>query len=414
MRIGIDLLSESGAPGGVHTYSNRLIEALLDLASSRFEGAAADLELVLFLHDDFQWMFAEDKLERGRVQRIFTGRKKVRACRRRWLEQTLLPRLLDRHPVDLLHSVNNVLPLRVNLPRVVTVHDLSPYVLPGRFGFFKRTFLRWAVPRSILAANLVIAVSQNTRTEILRRIAGVQPEKVAVTPEGFDLRFHPRRDPEAEEKIRRRHQLPDPFLLYVGAGEPGKNLLGVSRALALLHEKFQLNIPWVLAGASGPHLDWLERQWLEMGLKGWIRTLGLVPDEELPHLYRMANVFIFPSLYEGFGLPLLEALACGTPAITSQAPSALAELAGNAALRVDPQAPEEIAFAIAKLWKNLRVRESYSGMGLARAAEFSWEATALKTLRIYQQVLGGKPSDGSMALQSRPYYSPSREIRYSG
>jgi glycosyltransferase involved in cell wall biosynthesis len=168
--------------------------------------------------------------------------------------------------------------------------------------------------------------------------------------------------------------------------EPGKNLEGVSRALALLKGN-GLEVNLVVAGAPTAYLGCLQRLWRVLGLERQVQYLGPVPGEDLPHLYRLARVFLFASFYEGFGLPVVEALACGTPVVTSAA-SSCPEVAGDAALTVNPGRPEEIARAIEEVWRSGELRASLRERGLRRARQFSWGSTAAQTLEVYRAALG--------------------------
>jgi glycosyltransferase involved in cell wall biosynthesis len=380
MRVGLDLISERGTPGGVHTYANRLIEALAGLSGA----GGRDVEFVVLANDDYGWLFPAPACPALRIVR--SGRSGAGAARRRLLQQTLVPSLVRRERLDLLHSVNNVLPLRTGVPAVLTVHDLSPFELPGRFGAAKAAFLRFAVPRSVRAARRTIAVSESTRTDILRWVRGADPRRIDAVPEAAGPEFHPGRDPEAEASLGGRLGLPREFALTVAAAEPGKNHLAIAAALELLSSRDGLRVPWAVAGASGEGGRRLVAG-LKARLGAQVIDLGIVPAADLPHLYRMATCFLFPSLYEGFGLPVLEALASGAPVITSRG-GALSEVAGRAALRVDPRDAGSIARAIRRAWRSPGVRSLLAERGTARAREFSWKATAERTLAAYRRALG--------------------------
>ncbi len=375
MRVGIDLVSEKGTPGGIHTYTNRLLEAVVEGEE------AADVELVIFANDDYRWLFPVESARGVRI--LHTGRSGLGASRRRLLQQLVVPRMAREARVDLIHSVNNVLPLTADHPAVVTVHDLSPFELPERFGMLKRSFLRWAVPRSVRRAARVIADARSVREEILRWIPGARPESIAIVPLAAGGEFHPRQDGAAEAALRKRYGLPEEFLLTVGAAEPGKNHRGIARALEILRTRKGISPAWAIAGAAGPDGERLAAELRATSIGPQAILLGMVDADDLPHLYRMARVFLFPSLYEGFGLPLLEALACGTPAITSDV-SALPEVAGRAALRVPPRDPEGLARAIARLWNRPRLRSMLSRRGPEQARRFSWKETAARTLDVYR------------------------------
>jgi len=383
VRIGLDLVSERSGPGGIHTYTNRLIEAMAGAIEAGAAGTDG-FEIAALANDDYEWLFPVGAHPSLRI--VTTGRRGLGALRRRLLQETLVPRLVRRAGLDLVHSVNNVLPAALGAPGVVTVHDLSPFVLPRRFGFWKRAYLRWAVPRAVRRARRVIAVSASTRADILRWIPAARAEKIAVVAEAADPRFRPEREPEAEEKLRARLKLPGEFLLSVGAAEAGKNLRGVAAALEILRAREGLAPAWILAGASGQDGRRLLESFARLAIAPQVRSLGVVPADDLPRLYRLATVFVFPSLHEGFGLPALEALASGTPTVASNR-SSLPEVVGRAALTVNPEKPAALARAIGRLWRRARLREALAARGPKQAARFSWDEAARKTIQIYREAL---------------------------
>ena len=385
MRIGIDLISDSGRPSGIHSYTNALLEALLEACESGLDGAS-DYSFVIFQNDDFSWRSPIGNSER--VTMVHSGRRNLSAAHRRVLQQSLVPKLARRHRVDVVHSFNNVLPLHLPVPGVVTVHDLSPFVLPGRFGLVKRSFLRWAVPRSIRRANAVITGSESTRGAILRQFSWVPFEKIHIIPHAVDKRFHCERSSTSESQLRNQYQLPEEFALSVGAAEPGKNLAMVTRGLEIAKEHYDIVIPWVVVGNQGSYHRALERDWRRSPVASSIVPLGVVSAEDLVTLYRMATTFVFASRYEGFGLPLLEAFASGTPAIISSDP-ALTEVSGRAAYIVDAENPEAIARGIVKVWKHREIRELLRARGLRRVCDFSWKNAAHGSLNVYREVVSG-------------------------
>jgi glycosyltransferase involved in cell wall biosynthesis len=388
LRVGIDLLSERGCPGGIHTYSNELVRRL---AAGAEEEAASPLKIVVFAHADYRFLDGLEELPALEVVR--TRWRGLGACARRLLEHALLAGLARRHDVDIVHSVNNVLPARLPVPGVVTVHDLSPFILPRRFGLLKRSYLRREVPASIRRAQRVISVSEATRADIIGFVPGAAPARLAVVPLATSAQFTNAPAPAAEEEVRRRYSLPAEFALHVSRIEPGKNLAAVLEALAILRGR-GLEVPLVVAGAPTHHLRELERLWTELGIAAQVRCLGAVPAADLPHLYRLAKVFLFPSLHEGFGLPVLEAFASGTPTITARC-SSLPEVAGEAALLVDPRRADELAAALGKVWRHAELRELLRARGLRRALDFSWERTAVETARVYREAAGGLQAAGA-------------------
>ncbi|MCZ6793204.1 MAG: glycosyltransferase family 1 protein [Planctomycetota bacterium] len=383
MRVGIDLLSERGTPGGIHTYTNEIARRLAILADDRPE---LGLELVFFTHGDYEFLFPTEGLPHVEVVR--SRWKRLPSLPRRLYQESALPGLIRRHRVDVLHSVNNVLPLAVSVPSVLTVHDLSAFTLPERFGWWKQRYLRRRVPESIRRSTRVLTVSHSTRNDILTWVPGTPAEKVIVAHLAASDRFHASGDADEERAVRERYGLPRRFLLHVSLVERGKNLDAVSRALALLRDR-QVVAPLVVVGSPTAYLTELRALWRRLGIADQVHYLGRVPFSALPPLYRLAEAFVFPSHYEGFGLPLLEAFACGTPSVTSSR-SSLPEVAGNAALLVDPERPDHLMEAVRKVWCDEGLRALLRSRGLERSRQFSWERTARKTLNVYLDAAGSE------------------------
>jgi glycosyltransferase involved in cell wall biosynthesis len=380
MRVGIDLLSERGAAGGIHTYVNELLRQLPVIRDEQ----GLDLEVVVFAHRDYPFLFdveATDGLEL-----YHTRLSGLPASGRRIVQHAVLPRLVRRYGVDLVHCVNNVLPARLACPTVVTVHDLSPFEIPARFGRVKHEYLSRAVPASIRRATRTICVSTATRDQVLKWVPGVDAEKLSVVPQAVSDHFSAERSVDCEDRLRSELGLPESFFLHVSRIEPGKNLAATSRALAHM-KKRGLAAQLVVVGHATKHVRELRALWESLEITDNIHYVGEQPFEALPHLYRMARSFVFPSFYEGFGLPVLEAFACGTPTITSTRAS-LPEVAGRAALLVDPDDDEALSRAMERVWRHEELRGLLRQRGLHRATEFSWRETAERTVDVYRAALG--------------------------
>jgi len=380
MRIGIDLLSERGNPSGIRTYVTELLGQLVELRRER----SLDLELVVFAHRDDPVALPARNDHGVEIRR--TRFRSPPSFARRAIQHWALPKLTRIAEVDLVHSINNVLPAKLSVPGVVTVHDVSPFVVPERFGILKHQYLTRTVPASVRRAARTICVSRATREQVLTWIPDVCPARLVVVTQAVSDRFTADRDEEREKRLRRELSLPDRFLFHVSLIEPGKNLASVSHALKRLTDR-GVDARLVVAGRETKYLKLLRKEWAKLGITNRVKYLGEVSAEALPHLYRMARGFVFPSHYEGFGLPVLEAMASGTPTITSTR-SSLPEVAGRAALLAEPDDAEALAGAMEKLWKHAELRAILLGRGLARATEFTWRSTAEKTLDVYHDVLG--------------------------
>jgi glycosyltransferase involved in cell wall biosynthesis len=295
------------------------------------------------------------------------------------------PRDLRRHPVDLFHGVTGFeLPPRGPWALVTTVHDLIPLRLPAVVPARHRWAVRCLLGGALRRADRVIAVSEVTRQEILARYR-LPPERVVVVPEAAGPEFRP---PTAETlaAARARYGLERPYVLSVGLLEPKKNLVALLDAVARLRRAGEWGTAELLVvGARGWGPDPAARAHA-LGLADTVRFLGGVPDHDLPALYGGARAFAFPSLWEGFGLPVLEAMASGTPVVASDR-GALPELTAGAALLVEPRA-EPLADALGRLLADGALRARLRAAGLARAAAFSWERTARETLQVYRAAAG--------------------------
>ncbi len=302
-------------------------------------------------------------------------------------ELTGMPRRVRRHRLDLFHATHYVLPPLLGCPAVVTVHDLIhllyPQFLPNRAA---RLYARAMIGRSLRAARRVIAVSRNTRDDLMARFR-VPGSRIVVVYNGVSARFRPDL-PEAEiARVRAAHALPGDYALFVGGGRPHKNADNVLRAFARASSDGALPVSLLLAGPMKAEArSRLEALAASLALGTRARILGVVPEEDLPALYAGARFLLHPALYEGFGLPVLEAMAAGAPVLTSST-SALGEIAGDAAYLVDPLDVEAIARGIALLAGDAGARSQLRERGLRRAKEFSWETTADRTLGVYEEAL---------------------------
>ncbi len=305
-------------------------------------------------------------------------------------EHVSIPWRARRLGVDLLHVPHYVLPLAARAPSVVTIHDcihlLFPEYLPNALApRYARAVMGQAVRRSAR----VFTVSEASRRDILRFYPRTAPEHVVVVPNAVDPALLAEPDDEQRAHVRERYQIRGRFVLYVGNVKPHKNLERLVRAFARLRARPALDdVRLFLIGQDENRYAGLRRLVEELGIRHDVRFFGFVPDATLAALYRLASVFAFPSLYEGFGLPPLEAMACGTPVVTSNA-SSLPEVVGDAALLVDPYDVDQIADGLARVLESDRLRDELTARGRRRAREFSWERAARATHAGYMQVLGG-------------------------
>jgi glycosyltransferase involved in cell wall biosynthesis len=302
-------------------------------------------------------------------------------------EQIRIPIALRRERADLFHAPHYVLPPLINCRSVVTIHDcihlLFPQYLPGRLAYgYARTSLWLATHRS----NRVLTVSETSKSDILRRFH-IPADKVTVVYNAIDERLS-EVPAEAEfERVRIRYQLRDPYALYAGNIKPHKNLERLIDAFdRLRHEPGFEALKLVIIGDEISRYQGLRRAVHEHKLHKHVRFFGFVPVETLSVLYRLASVFVFPSLYEGFGLPPLEAMASGTPVVTSNV-SSLPEVVGDAAVLVDPYDPDSIADGMRRVLTDDDLRASLRQRGLERVREYSWEQSVARIREVYEEVM---------------------------
>ena len=287
--------------------------------------------------------------------------------------------------LDLFHSPDFVLPpVSGRIPTLLTVHDLSFVHYPETFPANLVAYLSRVVPWSIGRATHILADSHSTKRD-LAAVWNVPGDRVTVLHSGVNDRFRPVVDPAARAALRARYNLGDrPYVLAVGTVQPRKNYEMLVRAFRAVAAQQPHSL--VIAGGSGWLTEGLQAEIARQGLADRVRMAGFVADDDLPGLYSAADLFVFPSLYEGFGLPVLEAMACGTPVVTSNS-SSLPEVAGDAAILVDPFDVDQIANAMWLVLSQPDLAAALSEKGLARAAQFTWERTARETIAVYERVL---------------------------
>jgi glycosyltransferase involved in cell wall biosynthesis len=295
------------------------------------------------------------------------------------------PITVRRGKADLLHMTTYVAPPWSPCPMVVTIHDLSFLEYPNAFSWRVRTMLSTLVPGSVARAARVIAVSEWTKQDLIRRY-GTPGEKIVVTPEA---------PPPGFQRVADARRLPlppgvhEPFVLAVGNLEPRKNLVRLIQAFGLATRQHGFAGQLVLVGQAHTRAGDAQLAAREAGLESRVVFTGFVSHEALTLLYNRASVFVYPSLYEGFGLPPLEAMACGCPVVASNV-TAMPEVLGDAALLVNPLAVAELADAMTAVLERPELAASLREKGLRRAASYSWRATAARTREVYAQVLAGR------------------------
>ncbi|MFN8516395.1 MAG: glycosyltransferase family 1 protein [Chloroflexia bacterium] len=370
-RIAIDAHMVGTGETGNETYVRGLVGGLRELGAGH--------EYLLYTPDPA--LLPQALLGGGvRARRVVPGDNLRRVG---WA----MPRAARQDRLDLLHATYT-LPPWLYCPAVVTVHDISYRTHPETFSARDRLLLSLAVPISMRRAARVITVSEAARRDIIRHYR-VPAAKVVAIHNGVEPGFRPVVDPAALAAVRARYGLPERYILAVGNLQPRKNVRRLIEAFAALRAARGDDCRLVLVGQPFWRHEELGRVIAARGLGEVVVATGYVPAGDLPAIYSAATVFAYPSLYEGFGLPPLEAMACGTPVVAGNT-SALPEVVGEAGLLVDPLDAGAIAAALGRLWDDAALRERLRRAGFARAAGFTWREAARRTLGVYEAAMGGK------------------------
>jgi glycosyltransferase involved in cell wall biosynthesis len=365
--------------GGVETYVRKLIQYLPPLAPSvRFVLLCDDANGEYFSQLANGWELMVINNRRGSFGRLL--RSTVRRC----AGVDLLRLRLDRLGLDLIHHPVSIMsPPELTTPGVVTFHDMQHEFFPQFFSEKERRMRTERFRGSTAAARKVIAISEHARGCLVDRYGAASGE-IRVIYQGCDGEFHPLDEGQLESG-RSRLGLPRQFIYYPAATWPHKNHRTLLAAVQLLVERYQFNGQLVLTGIEkSPHEELL-RDIDSRGLGDVVRIFGYLPYNDLPYLYNLAALMVFPSLFEGFGIPVLEAMACGCPVVCSNATS-LPEVVGSAGLIFDPASAEDMAAKIFAVWSDAALRNRLRSDGISRAQGFDWLKTAQQTLEVYREV----------------------------
>ncbi|HEC88422.1 MAG TPA: glycosyltransferase family 1 protein [Thermoplasmata archaeon] len=286
--------------------------------------------------------------------------------------------------LDILHSPENSTLFRKfkNIKKVVTVHDMILYIFGEIKNIIDFARYRFLMPRVLKTADRIIAVSNNTKRDLISYL-GISEEKIEVIYEGVSKQYKPL-DKNEVKIFKKKYHLEEPFILYVGSFLPHKNIPALIKAFYKLKNQYQIKNKLVLCGKK-EKLTYILKLIKRLNLQKDIIFTRYIPTRELPYLYNAADLFVYPSLYEGFGLPPLEAMACGTPVITSNT-SSLPEVVGDAGIMIDPHDVDELTKTIYEVLTDEKLRKELSNKGLKRVKKFSWEKTAKETLKVYEEV----------------------------
>jgi len=371
LRIGISAVPMPDEPTGTNRYTVDLVRALAELeCPHRF--------LLYAPPDVLHWFPARS----GRLEYVETT--PPRLIHRRLWEQLYFAR--RRPEVDVLFFPMSAGPLLCTASYVLTVYDLRAHVFPQQLRPRHRFYYRWLLHRGARRSAKVVVPSQATADQVVEHL-GISREKIVVVGGGVNACVRRIEDTKFLQDCVRRYGLPERFILFVGALSRGKNIPQLVEAFSSVRSSFP-DVYLVLAGSRGNAYDHIAETVRTRGLDSCVRFLGRVSDDDLPALYTLADVFAFPSVFEGFGLPVLEAMACGTPVVCSNAFS-LPEVAGDAAILFDPHGIGHISDALKLVLSDTHLRSDLVERGYRRAAESSWPRVAEKMVRVFERSARG-------------------------
>ena len=355
MRIGFDTTALSTLQSGVGSYTANMLAHLQHLP---------DAELICLSHLNAD------------------GRRSLNKTL--WM-QLVLPLQINRLDLNICHFTNNVAPVNPRCPMVVTIHDMTLWLYP-EYHYFKRLIsMRPLIPLAARRANAIITVSHSAKNDIVN-ILRIPQHKVHVIYEAPSADFRALPGDAALASVRAAYHLPEKFILFVGTLEPRKNLVRLLRAFAQLRQNGFVSHHLVILRSEGSKTQPLHQTIAALQHQALVHRLGYVPRSDLIALFNLADVLSFPSLYEGFGLPIVEAMACGTPVLTSRR-GALEEVAGSAAEYVDPLDVDSIAAGLCRVLTSPERQAELRGLGFETVRRFSWQTAAEQTRQIYDDVL---------------------------
>ncbi len=375
MRIGIDA-STLGTQGGPRTYVMNLIDSILKIDKSN--------EYVVFYNsDEFLGTFP-----RAREVAVPFSNPVTRLLR----EHLLMARRYKKERLDIIHNPKSAISLLKPCKTVATIFDLIPIMYPETEKWMARIYWKIQIPVAARNADFIITSSEFAKNEIVDRY-GTPEERIAVIPIAYNSHCRVIGPDSETVRVKEKYSLPDRYILYVGTIQPRKNLNLLIRSYSMLRKGGKIEQKLVIAGRKGWLYSSLFKLIEELGLKDDVVFTGFVPDEELPYVYNGADLFVYLSLFEGFGIPPLEAMACGVPVICSNTTS-LPEVVGDAGILVDPTDGKAVEKAILTVLENPLLQEEMVEKGLRQAAKFSWERTARETLQVYREVAGAPGGGG--------------------
>jgi len=379
LKILIDASGIINKTTGVGQYSLQLLKALAEVDNKN--------EYFIVLQKELEERHPIYNLEKMKNFSFIKGNVSAVGPQKQLYYYSFLRR--NSSQFDLLHSLNSELPLYCDIKKIVTIHDLKYLKYPHFFKDFskiKTKYLEYTMKKGAEKADIIIAISESTKKDIIN-LLGIEKDKIRVIYEASNLGMYSRKNDDIlNSDILKKYSIQKPYFLYVGEKRPHKNIEGLIEAFAIFKEKYdRWNTYLVIAGKrySG-YQDYVKKA-ENLGMIDYLIFTGFIPDKHLKSIYSEAEVLLFVSFYEGFGIPILEALECGLPVITSNI-SSMPEVAGDAALLVDPHNIQEIAEKMNNITNSEILRKQLIESGFERVKQFSWERTARETLKVYNEI----------------------------
>lgn len=369
MQIGINLLPIRRDLTGVGVYAYNIIPELGKIDDEN--------QYILFSNKENFDIF---KIEKKNFRTVVLPFNAENVIVRIFWEQFILPFLLKKNRVDILFSPSTVMPIFSTCKNVICIHDLIPFHIYDKFTKVRSFYVRLMIKLSARRADKIFTVSKNSKKEI-EQICSIESSKIAITYNGVNKSIFETNITEWKS-FRKQKEIPDKYLLYVGTLEPGKNLVKLIRAFKLVKKNYGIDHKLIIAGKKGWKYFEIFREANLLNVNDFIIFTDYVPKNILGELYRNAELFIFPSLYEGFGLPVLEAMAFGVPVIVSDV-SALPEVVGKAGELCDPFNEKDIAEKIIKILMDQQLRNKMIAAGKKQASQFDWKNASLIALKTF-------------------------------
>ena len=375
MRIAVDGRTIVGDKTGVGVYSERIVRSLLQIDQRN--------QYFLFLVEPI------NDLKAPNLTTVMIKGYNRAGLNRLW-ENILVPRFAARHGIDLYFSPAYALPLsaRSGFRCVTAIHDLIGLLYPETFTPKMRLWQKVFVANAARVADRIITGSQATKNDFLRLYPSAA-SKTTVIYHSIDEDFRPTNDLKELERVRSAYKLPEKIVLYVGTVEPRKNVTSLARAFALLPDSLRNKFTLVIAGKPGWFVESIRAEIARLQLGDRVRFIGYVERRDLPSLYQLATVFAYPSIYEGFGFPPLEAMSCGVPVLCSNT-SSFPEVVGDAAIMIEPHNVDQMSKELQKLLSSPAFRDELRKKGFAQARRFDARKTAEETLRVLEEAAGSR------------------------